>query len=74
MSEIDARLIEIPPEQLSPEALQGALEEYCTRGGYDSEVPVADRIAEARRRLRSGRARLVFDPEEETLNLVERKG
>ncbi|NMA29206.1 MAG: YheU family protein, partial [Burkholderiales bacterium] len=43
MSEIDARLIEIPSEQLSSEALQGILEEYCTRGGYDSEVPVADR-------------------------------
>lgn len=73
MSEIDARLIEIPSSQLSPEALQGVLEEYCTRGGYDSEVPVADRIAEIRRRLAAGKARLVFDPEEGMVNVVERK-
>ncbi len=74
MSDIDARLIEVPHDQLSTEALEGVLEEYCTRGGYDSEVPLASRIAEIRRRLATGKARLVFDPEEGTVNVAERKG
>ncbi len=74
VSEIDARLIEVPHQDLSPEALQGVLEEYCTRGGYDSETPLASRVAEIRRRLADGRARLVFDPEEGMVNVAERKG
>jgi uncharacterized protein YheU (UPF0270 family) len=73
LSEIDARLIEIPSQQLSPEALQGVLEEYCTRGGFESEIPLDSRIAEIRRRLAAGKARLVFDPEEGMVNVVERR-
>lgn len=72
MSDVDDRLVEIPAEALSPEALQGVLEEYCTRGGYDSEVPLGQRLAEIRRRLAAGRARLVFDPVEGTVNVTER--
>lgn len=71
MSDIDDRLIDIPHTQLSPEALQGVLEEYCTRGGYDSEVPLGTRIAEIRRRLDAGRARIVYDPDEGLVNVVE---
>lgn len=71
MSEIDDRLIDVPHDRLTREALQGVLEEYCTRGGYDSEVPLDQRIAEIRRRLETGRARLVFDPEEGLVNVVE---
>jgi uncharacterized protein YheU (UPF0270 family) len=73
LSEIDARLIEVPFEQLTPEALQGVLEEYCTRGGYESEMSLESRIAEIRRRLAAGQARLVFDPEEGLVNVVERR-
>lgn len=70
----DEGLIEIPHTQLSAEALQGVLEEYCTRGGYDSEVPLAARIAEIRRRLDAGRARIVYDPDAGLVNVVERRG
>ena len=71
MSEIDERLVEVPFQALSPEALEGVLEEYCTRGGYDSEVPLAARVGEIRRRLEAGRVRLVFDPEEGLVNVAE---
>lgn len=73
MSDVDSRLLEIPHRDLSPEALQGILEEYCTRGGYDSEVPLDRRIAETRRRLDAGRARIVFDPEDGVVNVAERR-
>lgn len=69
----DEGLVEIPHEQLSAEALQGVLEEYCTRGGYDSEVPLGARIAEIKRRLDAGRARIVYDPDEGLVNVVEKR-
>lgn len=66
-------MIEIPHDRLSEEALRGLLEEYATRGGYDSEQPLESRIAELRQGLRSGRLRIVFDPVEETTNVVGSK-
>lgn len=69
----DEGLVEIPHTQLSAEALQGVLEEYCTRGGYDSEVPLGTRIAEIKRRLDAGRARIVYDPDEGLVNVVEKR-
>lgn len=71
MSEIDDRLIEIPYNALSSEALQGVIEEYCTRGGYDSNMPLADRVAKVRIRLQVGQARLLFDPQEGSINICE---
>lgn len=62
--------IEIPYRELSPEALHGILEEYATRGGFDSELPLSDRIAVLRSKLDSGQARIIYDPEEGTTNLV----
>lgn len=64
-------MIEIPHGELSQEALEGVLEEYVTRGGVEHNQSVPERIARLRGMLDTGRARIVFDPEEGTTNLVE---
>ncbi|MBQ7529526.1 YheU family protein [bacterium] len=68
--EIDKRLIEVPYKRLSPEALQGILEEYSTRGGYESEIPLHDRLAVLHQKLEKGLIKIVFDPVEESINVI----
>ena len=63
-------MMDIPYEQLSEEALNGILEEFVTRGGYESDIPIASRIATLKERLKKGKAKIVFDPEEGAANLV----
>jgi uncharacterized protein YheU (UPF0270 family) len=67
------RGIELSPEQLSAEALRGLVEEFVTRDGTDYgavERSVEEKIAQVLAQLESGEARLVFDPETETANVV----
>lgn len=66
----DKRLIEIPYRKLSTEALQGILEEYATRGGYESDIPLNDRLAVLRHKLEKNLIKIVFDPVEESINLI----
>jgi hypothetical protein len=63
------RGVELSPDDLSPEALRGLVEEFVTRDGTDYgavERGVEEKIAQ----LRSGEARLVFDPQTETANVA----
>jgi uncharacterized protein YheU (UPF0270 family) len=49
------------------------VEEFVTRDGTDYgavETGVAEKIAQVMAQLRSGEARLVFDPDTETANVV----
>lgn len=64
--------VRIPYDRLSPEALEGIVEEFVTRDGTDYgeyEVPVETRIVQVISQLRSGKAVIVFDPESETCNI-----
>lgn len=66
----------IPPEQLSPEALQGVIEEFITREGTDYgavEFALADKVQQVRAQLRAGQAQIVFDPHSETCTLLTRE-
>jgi uncharacterized protein YheU (UPF0270 family) len=68
-----SRGIELCPDNLSPEALRGLVEEFVTRDGTDYgavERGVEEKIAQVLAQLRSGEARLVFDPETETANIA----
>ena len=72
-AETAAAGIELRLEDLSPSALRGLLEEYVTRDGTDYgriERSVEEKIEQVRAQLRSGEARIVFDPETETANIV----
>ncbi len=65
--------MEIPLDQLSREALRSVVEEFVTRDGTDYgavERSVDDKIEHVMRQLDAGEARIVFDPETETANVV----
>ena len=67
------RGVELSPDDLSPEALRGLVEEFVTRDGTDYgavERGVEEKITQVLAQLRSGEARLVFDPETETANIA----
>ncbi len=67
------RGVELSPDELSPEALRGLVEEFVTRDGTDYgavERGVEEKIAQVLAQLRSGEARLVFDPETQTANIA----
>jgi uncharacterized protein YheU (UPF0270 family) len=71
--EIRGRGVEISPEDVSPEALRGIVEEFVTRDGTDYgrvERSIEEKIAAVRAQLASGEARIVFDPETESANIV----
>jgi hypothetical protein len=65
--------VKIPYEQLSPEALDGIIEEFVTRDGTDygiTEVPLETKISQIFRQLKSGKIVIVFDEKSQTCNLL----
>lgn len=61
--------VEIPWQKLTPEALQGLLEELVTRDGTDYgevELSMEDKVARLRKALEEKRAVIAFSPETET--------
>ena len=63
----------IPVEALSPQALDGLIEEFVTRDGTDygaEERTLDDKKDAVRRQLDSGDVAIVFDPETQTSNIV----
>lgn len=69
----DATPVEIDPALLSAEALQGVIEQFVLREGTDYgpvEVTLATKVADVRRQLERGEARIVFDPATETVTLL----
>ena len=81
-SEGEEQGIELSPDQLSPEALQGLVEEFVSREGTDyghADRSLESKVAAVHRQLESGEARIVFDLESETASIVtsrdlERRG
>jgi uncharacterized protein YheU (UPF0270 family) len=72
-TDADRRGTELSPDQLSPEALRGLIEEFVTRAGTDYgavERSVEEKITQVSAQLASGEARLVFDPDTQTTNIV----
>jgi uncharacterized protein YheU (UPF0270 family) len=66
----------VPYEALSPEAIQGLLEEYVSREGTDyghATFSLAAKVAAVRRQLETGRAVIVYDPASRSCNIVARE-
>ena len=62
----------IPVNRLSPEALQGVIEEFISREGTDyGEIEVSPETGfrQVRHKLERGLAVLIFDDETETTNI-----
>jgi uncharacterized protein len=65
--------VELSPDELSPDALRGLVEEFVSREGTDYghvNRALEGKVAEVYRQLESGEARIVFDLESETASVV----
>jgi len=65
--------IVIPYSELSPDVLRGVVESFVLREGTDYGEHVfslEQKLADVMRQLERGEARIVFDPQTETVHLV----
>jgi uncharacterized protein YheU (UPF0270 family) len=66
-------VVDVPYSALSEHALDALITEFVTRAGTDYgavERTLTEKIADVRRQLERGEARIVFDPETESTNIV----
>ncbi|HEU5443204.1 MAG TPA: YheU family protein [Steroidobacteraceae bacterium] len=64
--------IAIPPAQLSAEALRGVIESFVLREGTDygeREISLEQKVAQVRAQLERGQARILFDPQSNTVTI-----
>lgn len=69
-------IVRIPHKQLSPEALQGLIEEIITREGSDyGEVILSleHKVGQVMRQLETGRAVITYDEKTQTSNILLKK-
>jgi uncharacterized protein YheU (UPF0270 family) len=67
--------VEIPLDALGADALRGVIESFVLREGTDygeREATLAEKVADVRRQLERGEARIVFDPESESIHILPR--
>jgi uncharacterized protein len=65
--------VEIPHEELSPEALRGVVENYVLREGTEygeRDVSLDTKVAQVLRQIERGEAQIVFDPNSDSINVV----
>ena len=65
--------VEIPHEQLSPEALRGVIESYVLREGTEygeRDVSLDTKVDQVLRQIERGEAQIVFDPNSETIDIL----
>lgn len=65
--------IVVPWKDLSPDALNGVIDEYVTREGTEygaQDVPLETKRAQVRRQLEAGEVVLLFDAKTSTTNIV----
>jgi uncharacterized protein len=71
--EEDARPVEVPHTELSADALRAVIESFVLREGTDYGERVVEfetKVSQVRRQLDRGEARIVFDPESESIDIV----
>ena len=72
-----AAMIEIPADRLSPDALDGVIDDFILREGTDYgavEASLEAKRRHVRAQLERGTARIVFDPASETFTLTSVPG
>ena len=68
-----SRGVELDPEQLSPGALRGLVEEYVTREGTEygqGEWSLEEKVCQVLRQIDNGDAKIVFDLDLESASVV----
>jgi uncharacterized protein YheU (UPF0270 family) len=67
--------MDIPWQELEPDTLRSLIEEFVTRSGTDygdKEISLESRVQQVHELLRSGKAKVVFDPESESCDIQEK--
>ena len=70
-------MVEIPYGELSADALRGVVESVILREGTEygaRDYTLDEKVAQVLGRLQRGEARIVFDPETETVDIVGVEG
>jgi len=70
-----AEPVEVPYTALSPAALQGLVESFVLREGTDygeQEFSHEEKVAQVIDQLESGEARILYDPQTESVTLLPR--
>jgi hypothetical protein len=68
-----AAAVDVPLEVLSDAALRALIESFVGREGTDyglEERSLEAKVADVRRQLERGEARIVFDPKTESINII----
>ena len=71
-----ANFLEIPPQRLEPETLQGLLEEFASRDGTDYglvEKTLDEKVARLSAQLAAGTLCLLYDADSEHWDLLSRE-
>lgn len=69
--------VEVPLDALGADVLRGVIESFVLREGTDygaRERTLEEKVADVRHQLERGEARIVFDPETESVDIVPRRG
>ena len=65
--------VEVPHTGLTPELLRAVVEAFVLREGTDygeRELPLEQKVASVIRQLERGEARVIFDPQSESVDIV----
>ena len=65
----------IPPDTLQPETLRSLIKEFILREGTNyglKEYTLEEKVAQIQKQLNRKEVFIVFDPEEETFNIVSK--
>ena len=69
--------VEVPYGELPPELLHAVVESFVLREGTDygeREFSLEDKVAGVIRQLKKGEAKILFDPESESVTIAVRQG
>jgi hypothetical protein len=67
--------IKIPYQQLSPEALQGVIEQFVSKDGLDSghvNISFEKKVTQVKQSLKSGKAFILYDEKLQSCNIISK--
>jgi uncharacterized protein YheU (UPF0270 family) len=71
---IDPKFVVVPPTELAADLLHAVVESFVLREGTDygeRELSLAEKVARVMTQLKKGEANIVFDPESESISIVQ---
>ena len=75
MSDADQEPVDVPYTELPADVLQAVIESFVLREGTDygeKELSLQDKVARVTAQLKRGEARIIFDPETESVTIAVR--